>query len=937
MQHQSSTFRKRFALSLTAKIVLLVSAVGIAFALISAYATRQIQRIEVQYRALLQTQSAAKHEVGMLYQYLSDASTLIYEVLTTGDMEQAFVAKERLHQLQQAFDQDAQDIQRMTQGHTPSLEAVTTQAQRFFAAGHHSLDAYLQWNIDRPLHILAQELSPTLRQLRHEMESLRQQTDAYFEHASRTLIQQTQHTLSLTNWTGWLSVLLIFAYAAWLAWHNISLPLRQLTHSMQRMSRQEYHIPIHGQERHDEIGTMARTLQGLNTALQQAQALQAQLQQQQQKNLLIEQLQALTSALPGAVFQVHLFADESWQLRFVSPQWTHLMGLEADADHSIEAASHYFRHYDQQVMARIKQHFLNSAKTLQPVNFEVSMQMLDGVNRWIKTRANPHVEADGSIVFNGVWLDVTKEVIQAQALNKAKRQAEQSAAERTAMQAAISHEIRTPLNAILGLTQLLLKAELPQTQREQLYNVLRAGQHLRGIVNEVLDFSKIDAGQLKLESTDFSLETVVLDVLSMCQEEASKKGLTLHYKIAREVPDSLRGDPHRIAQILLNYVNNAIKFTASGHIDITIRLDPGSSLHRIMLHASVRDTGPGIPADHIPLLFEAYQQADNSITRRYGGTGLGLAISRALAQLMGGTVGVQSTVGAGSNFWFTAVLEPARSIVQRTPAAQAPAHAIPMDWQGLRVLVVDDNALNRAVAEGMLHAIGLQTDVAEDGAQALMKLQSFGPQYFSCVLMDMQMPHMNGISATRALRQLPGFEHLPVIAMTAHTAVQDVERSLAAGMNAHLSKPLLESALHTVLQEWLGAAARPSSMDEMRTCTQADTLPPVFDASAMDALAQLFDATKLEQLVTQFTTDTLQRARQLPQLAQQHDWQYMHAEAHKLTGTAATFGLMQLGHFSSALSAALKEGDTAQIEALASQACAAAEAGVTALEGYGSA
>lgn len=168
---------------------------------------------------------------------------------------------------------------------------------------------------------------------------------------------------------------------------------------------------------------------------------------------------------------------------------------------------------------------------------------------------------------------------------------------------------------------------------------------------------------------------------------------------------------------------------------------------------------------------------------------------------------MQSTVGAGSNFWFTAALEPARSIVQRTPAAQAPAHAIPVDWQGLRVLVVDDNALNRAVAEGMLHAIGLQTDVAEDGAQALMKLQSSGPQYFSCVLMDMQMPHMDGISATRALRQLPGFEHLPVIAMTAHTAVQDVERSLAAGMNAHLSKPLLESALHTVLQEWLGAAA----------------------------------------------------------------------------------------------------------------------------------
>ncbi len=937
MQHHSSTFSKRFALSLTAKIVLLVSAMGLAFAMASAYASWQIQRIEAQYHALLQTQSATEHTVGMLHQHLADASTLIYETLTLHDTEQAFFAKERLAQLEQALDEDIQAMHKLPLGNIPIMNAISQQTQRFFAAGHQAIDAYLRWNTERPLRILGEELAPALQVLHRDVDTLRQQTERYFAYASQRMIEQTQRTLSLSNWAGWLSVLLISAYAAWLAWRDISLPLRQLTQSMQRMSRQEYNIPIHGQERHDEIGTMARTLQGLSTALQEAQALQAQLQQQQQNNLLIEQLQSLTSALPGAVFQLHLFADETWRLRFVSPQWAPLMGLAPDADHSIEAATQYFRHYDPQVMASIKQHFLHSAKTLEPVDFEVSMQMLDGVNRWIKTRANPHVEADGSILFNGVWLDATKEVIQAQALNKAKRQAEQSAAERTAMQAAISHEIRTPLNAILGLTQLLLKAEMPETQREQLYNVLRAGQHLRGIVNEVLDFSKIDAGQLKLESTDFSLETVVLDVLSMCQEEASKKGLTLHYKIAREVPDNLRGDPHRIAQILLNYVNNAIKFTASGHVDIAIRLDPGSTLHRIMLHVSVKDTGPGIPADHIPLLFEAYQQADNSITRRYGGTGLGLAISRALAQLMGGTVGVQSTVGAGSNFWFTAVLEPARSIVPRTPAAQKQTHAIPVDWQGLRVLVVDDNALNRAVAEGMLHAIGLQTDVAEDGAQALMKLQSFGPQYFRCVLMDMQMPHMDGISATRALRQLPGFEKLPVIAMTAHTAIQDVERALAAGMNAHLSKPLLESALHAVLQEWLGAAVQPGSMEAIQACAQTDTLPPVFDASAMDALAQLFDTAKLEQLLTQFTTDTLQRARQLPLLAQQHDWQAMRAEAHKLTGTAATFGLMQLGHFSSALSTALKAADAAQIETLASQACAAAEAGVQALEGYGNA
>lgn len=917
--------------SLTAKIVLLVASMGMACAMLTVYATWHMQRMERQYHELLQQQATATNKVSNLRQHLADASTVLHAVLTVHNEDQAFLAQEQLTQLKQALEDNLRDIYPLLPGHDLVLDSVHMQARHMFAAGHRVIAASLRWHNDRALQVLTHSFTPALHKLHADVDALKTDVHQVFEGASHERASLTQATIRQTHWAGYLSVLLISALAAWIAWHYVSRPISRLTRSMRRMSQHHYDTPIADQGRRDEIGSMARTLQSFGAALQEAEQLEHELLQQQKNNLLIEQLQQLTSAFPGAVFQMRLAPDQTLQLRFASPQWTQLMGLSPDADASVEAAAQVIRHHDPEVILMAEQHYRESAATLKPVNFEVEMRMRDGITRWIKTRANPHRHADGSTMFYGVWLDVTNEVVQARALEKAKRQAEQSAAEKTTLQASISHEIRTPLNAILGLTQLLLKADLPTAQREQLHNILRASQHLRGVINEVLDFAKMDAGQIKLESMDFSLENVVLDVTSMCQEEASKKGLALHYTMAREVPDSLRGDPHRIAQILLNYVNNAIKFTTSGDIHIALRLDASSTLHRIVLHGSVKDTGPGIPADRIPLLFQAFQQADNSITRRFGGTGLGLTISRALAQLMGGTAGVHSTLGQGSSFWFTAVLEPARAAVARHLAVLQPTPVATDEWQGLRILVVDDNPLNRAVAQGMLHALGLHTDIAEDGAQALLQLQTVGPTYYSCVLMDLQMPHMDGMSATQALRQLPGFAHLPIIAMTAHTGLQDVARTHAAGMNAHLSKPLLESALHAVLQEWLGANHQHNGAE-----ASAATTPAVqdFDPSAIDALAQLFDTAKLQQLLAQFSSDSLHRAHQLPLLAQQKAWPAMRAEAHKLSGTAATFGLMRLGHLSSELSVALQMADAQRATDLAHQIDQSAQAGMAQLQAY---
>ena len=930
MLHSTALFMKLPSLSLTTKIVMLIASMGIVSAMLTAYATWHTLRTESQYHLLIAQQATVAKHVGTVRQQLSSAAVLVHKGFSSPRM--SLQSLEQLQQLQQAFEANLKEIYPLLTDYEFTLDQLLTQSRQLFSAGRHVLRMRAQTNNDHTMQLLTRSFTPAFQKMHDDVQSLRAEAHQAFEKASANQSRQTAKTIRTTLLASWLSIFLMTAAGAWMAWRLIARPIGRLTASMQSMRHQHYDLPIADQHRSDEIGEMARSLKSFAASLQENQKLEATLAKHQHNALLTEEWQKLSTALPGAVFQMNVKPGMPIKLRFVSPQWTQLMGLPADADPSVEHASAIIRHHDHNVTELAERHYRKSAETLEPLDFSVPMEMMDGVTRWIQTRANPFQESDGSTTFNGVWLDVTKDMMQSRALEKAKRQAEQSAAEKSMLQASISHEIRTPLNAILGMTQLLLKADLPEVQREQLHHILNAGQHLRGIVNEVLDFSKIDAGQLKLESTDFSLERVVLDVLSMCHEEASKKGLSINYKMAREVPDSLRGDPHRIAQILLNYVNNAIKFTTSGHIHIALRLDPSSTLHRIVLYASVTDTGPGIPADRIPLLFEAFQQADNTITRRFGGTGLGLTISRALAQLMGGSAGVESILGQGSTFWFPAVLEPARTPVLRAADTALLQQAQPCQnqWKGLRILVVDDNPLNRAVAEGMLHALGLLTETAEDGAQALDKLQAVGPRYFDCVLMDIQMPQMDGLSATQAIRQLEGFAYLPIIAMTAHTAVQDVERTQAAGMNAHLSKPLLESALHQVLQEWLCKGPAAPSVQEPKT----SDIPPVFDHTAIDALAQLFDPTKLHQLIEQFTQDTLQRAQQLPALAQQHHWQSMRGEVHKLTGTAATFGLMQVGHWSAALSSALKASDSEQAQALAQSVLVATQEGIAQLQAY---
>jgi two-component system sensor histidine kinase/response regulator len=399
-------------------------------------------------------------------------------------------------------------------------------------------------------------------------------------------------------------------------------------------------------------------------------------------------------------------------------------------------------------------------------------------------------------------------------LTEARATAEHLAQVKSLFLANMSHEIRTPMNAILGLAHLLHRGTRDPDQRDKLGKIAKAANHLLAILNDILDFSKIDAGRLELEECDVDLAAVLAHAAALVADEARAKGLELavHLDPALTADPMLRGDPTRLTQLVLNYLANAVKFTERG----TIALEAGivtDGPDARLVRCAVRDTGPGIdPADQ-GRLFDAFEQLDPSTTRRHGGTGLGLAINRRLAERMGGAVGVQSRPGAGSTFWFTARLgrgarapggagnQPTVAAADATDAAEL---ALRRTHPGARVLLAEDNPINQEVALELLRGAGLHADLAADGAQAVA-LARAAP--YDLILMDVQMPVLDGLEATAAIRDLPGYGATPILALTANAFGEDRARCLAAGMNDHVGKPVDPAVLFAALLRWLPPGA----------------------------------------------------------------------------------------------------------------------------------